>query len=295
MLNRPLIRAVAAAALLAAAVAGGSLLVTSQKDTIAHIRLLETQYRSALEQCVTSGFNPPISAIAEDDRLEFCADEAVPPPPFTFHLTQLEEIFEGAGFKGSAAAFVILAFLLGATLIGAEWQSGNMATLLGWEPGRFRVLAAKAFLPAAVVAIGVLAGEIVLGGALIPAAAFRGTTEGVNAAWLLDVAGVAFRVAVASALAAIAGASIAMIGRNTAAALGAGFVYALVEVFTRGFDNPAWQRWLVGENAGIFVTARTPAPPGPGFSPSIALLLLVVYVGAIFVAAAASFLRRDAA
>ena len=296
MLHRPLVRAIAAAVLLAAAAAGGSLLFTSQKDTVAHIRVLETQYRSTLQRCETAGFNLPAMPSANAAaRREFCVDEAVPAPPFTFHLTQLKEVFEGAGFKGSAAAFVILGFLVGATLIGAEWQSGNMATLLGWEPGRLRVHAAKAFLPAAVVAIAVVAGEIVLGGALTPAAAFRGTTEGVNAAWLLDVAGVAFRVAVVSALAAIAGASIAMIGRNTAAALGAGFVYALVEVLIRGFDNPAWQRWLVGENAAIFVTARAPVPPGTGFSPSIALLLLVLYVGSIVVAAAVSFLRRDAA
>lgn len=294
MLARPLVRAVAAALIVAAVVAGVGVLLASHKDTVAHLRLLESRRQSAIEQCLNSGFNPPLSTIAADDRREFCASEGIPGPPFTFHLTQLTDIFQGADFKGSAAAFVILGFLLGATFVGAEWQSGTMATVLGWEPGRFRVLAAKALIAVTVVVIGVVAGEIVLGSFLTPAAVFRGTSEGASTTWLLDVAGVAVRVAVVSALAAVAGASLAMIGRNTAAALGAGFVYALVEVFIRGFDNPAWQRWLVGENAGIFVTGRAPAPLSPEFSPSIALVLLVVYIGAIFVVATASFLKRDA-
>jgi len=56
-----------------------------------------------------------------------------------------------------------------------------------------------------------------------------------------------------------------------------GFVYALVDVFIRGFDNPAWQRWFVGENAGIFVTAR--ALPVRGFRPPSPFSLLVVSRG----------------
>lgn len=294
MLARPLVRAVAAAVIAAAVIAGVGVFLASHKDTVAQLRVLEARRQSTIERCVTSGFNPPLSTIAADDRREFCASEGIPGPPFTFHLTQLIDIFEGAEFKGSAGAFVILGFLLGASFVGAEWQSGTMATVLGWEPGRLRVLAAKAVIAATVVVVGVVAGEIVLGSALSPAAVFKGTVEGANAAWLLDVAGAAVRVAVVSALAAVAGISLAMIGRSTAAALGAGFVYALVEVFIRGFDNPAWQRWLIGENAGIFVTARAPTLSRPGFSPSIALLLLVVSIGAILIVAAASFLRRDA-
>lgn len=294
MLARPLVRAVAAAVIAAAVIAGVGVFLASHKDTIANLRSLEAGRQAAIERCVSSAFNPPLSSIAADDRREFCASEGVPGPPFTFYLTQLTDILEGVEFKGSAEAFVILGFLLGATFVGAEWQSGTMTTVLGWEPGRLRVLAAKTGIAATVVVVGVVAGQIVLGSALSPAAVFKGTVEGANAVWLLDVAGAAARVAVVSALAAVAGVSLAMIGRNTAAALGAGFVYALVEVFIRGFDNPAWQRWLVGENAGIFVTGRAPAPPSPEFSPSIALVLLVVSIGAIFVVATASFLKRDA-
>ena len=103
MLVRPLVRAVAAAVIVAAVVAGVGVFLASHKDTVAHLRLLEAGRQAAIEQCVSSGFNPPLSAVATDDRREFCASEGIPGPPFTFHLTQLTEIFEGVEFKGSAA------------------------------------------------------------------------------------------------------------------------------------------------------------------------------------------------
>jgi hypothetical protein len=40
-----------------------------------------------------------------------------------------------------------------------------MATVLGWEPRRLRVFAARAGIVATVVVLGVVAGEIVLGSA----------------------------------------------------------------------------------------------------------------------------------
>jgi hypothetical protein len=55
------------------------------------------------------------------------------------------------------------------------------------------------------------------------------------------------------AFAAAVGLAVATIGRNTAAALGAAFVYfAIVERLIRGL-RPAWQRWLVGENGATFL------------------------------------------
>ena len=62
-----------------------------------------------------------------------------------FHVTQLADVLQHV-----SAFAAIIAWLLGSSLIGAEWRTGSMATLLTWEPRRIRVTMAKAF--AAVVA-----------------------------------------------------------------------------------------------------------------------------------------------
>lgn len=54
--------------------------------------------------------------------------------------------------QGVTAPLVIVAWLLGASAIGADWQSRTLTTLLTWEPRRARVLATKA-LAAMVVAV----------------------------------------------------------------------------------------------------------------------------------------------
>ncbi len=293
MLDRPLVRAFAAGALVAIVVAGVVVLLASRKGTLAHIRALDSQQQQAIERCVRTGYNPPLSGIAADDRREFCASEGVPAPPFTFHLTQLLDIVEGADVKGTAMPLVILSFLLGASFAGADWQSGAMPTLLGWEPRRLRVLAAKVVVPAAVMLCGVLAAQVILGAALAPAAVLKGTTEGADPTWLVTLAGAAARVGLLSVLAAVVGSSLAMIGRSTAAALSFALLYGLVELFIRGFENPAWQRWLIGENAGVFVTLRQPTQSHPGFSPAVALILLIVYTGAILSFSGVTLLRRD--
>jgi hypothetical protein len=92
-----------------------------------------------------------------------------------------------SGVQGTAFATAAVAFLIGATFIGAEWSGRSLVALLFWEPRRLRVMAAK---------LGVLAG---------------------------------------------------------AAALGVGFVYfAVVESVIRAL-RPAWQPWLLTDNAIAFV------------------------------------------
>lgn len=120
--------------------------------------------------------------------------------------------------------------MLGASLIGAEWPSRSIATLLTWEPRRVRVAVAKILATVVVVFVGSVLLQAIFALALLPAAVFRGTTAGADATWLQGVVGIGSRVAAAASLAPVMGASIALLGRSTAAALGAGFVYALIEV-----------------------------------------------------------------
>lgn len=166
----------------------------------------------------------------------------------TFELTAVRELL-----LGLAAAFAILGLLLGATSIGAEWHAGTMTTLLTWEPRRIRVGLAKAASCAALCFLAVLGLEILLAGLLAGVAATRGSTVGADGTWLADTLGIAVRAAAIASAMSLVGYALASIGRNTAAALGAGFVYfAVVEGLIRGL-RPQWQPWLLGENSALFI------------------------------------------
>jgi hypothetical protein len=204
--------------------------------------------------------------------------------------------------SGEDAILMVTAFLLavgglfaGASVAGAEWRAGSMATLLTWEPRRVRVFVARmtAVLLAATV-IGLVL-QVVFALALLPALLAHGSTAGADAAWFRGlVAGVA-RGAVLTGLAATLGASLAMIGRNTAVALGAAFVYLnVLEGVLR-----AWKPWLgrglISENAVIFLTDGRVADLPFTRSTVTATVTVVAYVVAIAAAAAVLFRRRDIA
>lgn len=293
LLARRLVRVVAAAVVAGSVATGIAVLATSREATPAQVRIAEAERQRAIEQCVSDGFNPPATQADAADRREFCVNEAIPAGQITFQLTDVLDILQGTDGKGSAAPLVIVSLLLGASFVGAEWRSRGLHAQLGWEPRRPRVAATKVGVAAAAVFGGALLAQAIVAVALVPAAILRGTTQGVDAGWMLSVGGAALRVALLSAIAAATGASLAMIGRSTAAALGAVLVYGLVEVVVRGFEDPAWLRWLAGENGGLFVVADPAASLRIGRSTIGALIVLAAYAFAIFGAAIASFRARD--
>ncbi|MGQ0670572.1 MAG: hypothetical protein ACT4PO_13010 [Actinomycetota bacterium] len=205
-----------------------------------------------------------------------------------FHLTVLADVLEG-----SSLALIIAAWLLGASSIGAEWHAGTVATLLTWEPRRVRVLAAKLLACCAGIFLLIVALQAILGGAFAFVASLRGTTEGANAAWYGEVTGLVLRVATVCGLAGAIGFAIASIGRNTAAALGVGFLYlAAIEGLVRAL-RPAWQPWLLGDNAALFIVRDASGLSDIGRSPAGAGLLLATYAAGLFAVAVALFRRRD--
>jgi ABC-2 type transport system permease protein len=170
-----------------------------------------------------------------------------------------------------------------------------MTTLLTWEPRRVRVIVARltAVLLAAAV-IGLVL-QVVFTLALLPALLVHGSTAGADAAWWRGLVGGVTRSAVLTGLAAALGASLAMIGRNTAVALGAAFVYLnVVEGVLRAW-KPWLGRWLISENATIFLTGGR--VNGLSFTRSTvtATLTIVVYIAAVAAVATLLFRRRDVA
>src|SRR5918999_3191527 len=101
----------------------------------------QTAIQSEVETCTREHFGPE-SGIPLSERRAQC--EAMVGGDPRFHYTDLEEIL-----LGSSPPFLIIAFLFGASFIGAEWHFGTITTTLTWDPRRIRVLAIKALVAAA--------------------------------------------------------------------------------------------------------------------------------------------------
>lgn len=129
-----------------------------------------------------------------------------------------------------AALLSMLAFVVGASVVGAEWRTGGMMNLLLWRPRRLQVLGTKL-----TALLGTLLGLGVLLGAAWTAAfwliaTYRGVTDGMtDGTWqsfaLTGVRGMAM-VLVAGTI----GFTVASIGRHTAAAMGAAIAAIVVGV-----------------------------------------------------------------
>jgi hypothetical protein len=166
-----------------------------------------------------------------------------------FFVTSIEAVL-----AGTTVPLVLLAFVVGASFVGADWRAGTVVTQLTWEPRRVRLFAAKgtAVVLATVLATVVL--QALLAMALLPGAVRGGGSALANASWLRTSAGEVLRGAALSGIAAAIGLALGSIGRNTALALGAGFMYlavlegGLLNAIFHGID-----RWLVVPNAIEFV------------------------------------------
>ncbi|MFC7534920.1 ABC transporter permease subunit [Actinoplanes sp. GCM10030250] len=129
-----------------------------------------------------------------------------------------------------AVVLAAAAFLIGASFVGAEWNSGAMMNLLLWRPQRLRVLGTKLL-----VFLGWFTGVTLLLGAVWAGvfrviAEYRGTTDKLTSgAWqslgLMGLRGLALVVA-AGAL----GFALASLGRHTGMALGALIAIGAVQI-----------------------------------------------------------------
>jgi ABC-2 type transport system permease protein len=133
-----------------------------------------------------------------------------------------------------AALLAVVGFVIGASFVGAEWNSGGMANLLLWRPQRLQVLGTKllAFL------VGLTSLTVVLSavwtGAFALIARYRGTSASMTpGAWrslvLMETRGLLL-VVVAGAV----GFGLASLGRHTAMALGVAIGLVIVFQFGLG-------------------------------------------------------------
>lgn len=197
--------------------------------------------------------------LADPNRPRDVPDEQVCGTPATAEQFRAEDFLDKQPFVladslpgGSlavSAATAAVAFLIGATYVGAEWTTRSIVALLFWEPRRLRVVTAKlAVLAGAAALLGVVAQALWWGTAVLLARTL-GRTGDVGGGFYGDLLAQQGRAVLLTVLMGLLGFSIANLVRNTGAALGVGFVYfAIVETAIRNV-RPRWQEWLLTDNA----------------------------------------------
>jgi hypothetical protein len=133
-----------------------------------------------------------------------------------------------------AAILAMAAFVIAASFVGAEWNSGGMMNLLLWRPQRLKVLSTKL----AALLVGVTAFFVVVAAAwtgifrLI--ADLHGTAAGLTSGAWQSILLMELRAFAVVVVAAALGFGLASIGRHTAMALGAAIGVIVVFQFGLG-------------------------------------------------------------
>jgi len=240
-----------------------------------------------LKRCLSGRYGP----VPDDpqEARDFCESHMsfeVPDP--RLYLTNITNVL-----LGISAIIMILLWLVGASFIGAEWRHDTITTLLTWEPRRIRLMLAKV---AAVVLFSFVAAlliQVLTGAVVAPSAYAFGSTAGADAVWLWDLIEQTLRIAGVGALIGVVGFALALLGRNTAAALGVGFAYVVVvENLIRAL-KPQWQPWFFTDNAVIVVTADADAFTQIDHTVGQAATVIVGYMVLLLLAAIAVFRSRD--
>ena len=196
--------------------------------------------------------------------------------------------------RGTSVNLIVIGWLIGASLAGAEWAAGTMTTLLAWEPRRIRVLLAKLVAAIVTVLVLTLALQLLLAGGLWLLAATRGVNVPDPGLWH-GVFGSMLRVSALASVAGVFGMAIAMYTRSVTAAMASGFIYlAVLEGLIRAY-RPGLSRYLVGDNAAAWITGRpfSATDPSQAVSVAHAVVVLLTYSAILVTAAAVSFRSRD--
>lgn len=158
------------------------------------------------------------------------------------------------GALGVAGGFAALLFLVGVTSGGADWAAKTMPALLFWEPRRSRVLLTKLAVVAGVAAAVAALAQAVWVGLASALVSARGDWSARPDRFWPDLLAQQGRGVLLGVLAACAGFALAMLVRNTGAALGLAFVYlAVLENALRGF-LPSTRPFLLADNIGGLMT-----------------------------------------
>jgi hypothetical protein len=134
------------------------------------------------------------------------------------HRLKIGSNFSGT-VQGTGVAMVFVAFVIGASFIGADMAAGSLGNQLVFEPRRTRVVVAKA------VAVGIATASLAvvlllwIGLLQYVGSEMRGVVAGLDGSWFAARAGDIVRVAAAVGLAAATSYAITVVTRRTVAAV----------------------------------------------------------------------------
>ncbi|MGN9778672.1 ABC transporter permease subunit [Micromonospora sp. H33] len=210
------------------------------------------------------------------------------------------------------AFLVLFGFLVGASYIGADLNSGGVVNLLLWRPRRIAVLGAKLGTLMAVVLLLSLLASVAYLATFWMIALVDGYVGPVDGDFWSDLGAVWARGLVVVLLSTAIGFAIATLGRHTSAALGAVAAYAVVwelgarlvmEILSVGRPDQLMfssylGAWLAGQ--AEFWDRRGCTDPYGGFCDGTyvltwrpGLVVLLLLAGGLTAAAFAVFRRRD--
>ncbi|MGI8775983.1 MAG: ABC transporter permease subunit [Acidimicrobiales bacterium] len=298
LLSRRMIKVLALLALLGIAIGGVATFLKTEQTSEAVLRQRRVAAEARVADCVQGAQPPPGLALSPNgkggpsaaNQEEFCQFRFGRVPDRRLKLEKLEGVLQGL-----TAPLVIVAWVVGASSIGAELQARSITTLLTWEPRRVRVMVVKVVAAVIVTWVFSLVTWALLSASLLPAVFVHGTTAGTDAAWWRSTVAVVARGELMIAVATSVGFAVASIGRNTAAALGVGFAYFLVIENVVGNFLAGFRRWLLLGNAIVLISGKDSGGEVVGRSVLVAGLYLTGVAVTLLVVATVLFGRRDIA
>ncbi|MEU6078257.1 ABC transporter permease subunit [Micromonospora sp. NPDC047074] len=191
------------------------------------------QYRAECERAKAAGTS------GADRFPEDCA--MIQPPPrdaieARWFLPSTFDFRENFGFTllPLAAILALIGFVVGASFVGAEWNTGGMMNLLLWRPKRLTVLLTKlAALLTGLLALAVPTTALWFGSFWL-VAHFRGSTAKMTSGAWQSFALTGLRGLVLALVTATIGFALASLGRHTAMALGGVIALMVVGQFGLG-------------------------------------------------------------
>lgn len=203
-----------------------------------------------------------------------------------------------------ASLLPIMAFVIGASYIGADVKTGMLEQLLTWEPRRLRFLVARIVASSTGVALLAMALGALLVALLFGLAVTAGTADGTSGELWANVAVAVVRLGLASALFCAFGLAITVLVNNSVGSI-VGFViyWFIVENFLVSAFLPKVAVYLPITNATSFANGTdVQRVDGSVFSDFelidqhsylVAGLILLAWTALAVAAAAVAFDRRD--
>jgi ABC-type transport system involved in multi-copper enzyme maturation permease subunit len=188
---------------------------------------------------------------------------------------------------------VFAGYALGASILGSDYTSRALTTLLTWEPRRRLVLASRVAASALVTAGITALLLLILIVVLLPASIAHGIGGGLDTAWYLSTVGLLLRCVALTALASLIGVCAAALGRSTAAAMIAIVVYLVLIEDAALSTAPSVGRWLLIFDSVSWLGEGSHRAGGGPAGHTILTGGLLLAAAAIYATTAATIERRD--